>query len=73
MTNDITDNLCYVCNILSANAVEYLVVGGTAVALHGYYRKSVLASGVVADKPDFDIWYNSTYTNYFRLLNTIEN
>ncbi len=72
MTTNLTDNLCYVCNILNNNVVEYLVVGGAAVALHGYARKSVLESGEVADKPDFDVWYNSTYENYFRLLNAIE-
>jgi len=29
-------------------------------------------SGVETDKPDLDFWYNSTYNNYFALLNALE-
>ena len=44
----------------------------TAVALHGYFRRSINLDGVVTDKPDLDFWYNPTYTNYFNLLNALE-
>jgi hypothetical protein len=36
MDNHIAGYLRNICGILEKNSVEYLVVGGTAVALHGY-------------------------------------
>ena len=72
MTDDLAESLLAVCRALNAHGVEYLVVGGTAVALHGYYRVTMLPSGAVADKPDVDVWYNPTYGNYFRLLQALE-
>ena len=49
-----------------------MIVGGAAVALHGYYRLSMNLDGKIAKKPDLDIWYNPTYSNYFKLLNVLE-
>lgn len=49
-----------------------MIVGGTAVALNGYYRHSVDPTGSLTDKPDIDIWYNPTYQNYFNILKVIE-
>jgi predicted nucleotidyltransferase len=69
---DLTDLIIDVCKVLNEEEVEYLVVGGTAVAFHGYFRWSKNASGKDADKLDLDIWYNPLYPNYFRLLNAIE-
>lgn len=48
------------------------MVGGTAVALHGYYRVSRDPSGAVMEKHDLDFWYNPTYDNYFKLLDALE-
>lgn len=50
------------------HSVEYLIVGGTAVAFHGYDRLSKDLSGQTMEKLDLDFWYNPTYDNYFRLL-----
>lgn len=50
----------------------YMAIGGTAVALNGYYRISTNIAGEVTDKPDIDIWYNPTYENYFNILKVIE-
>lgn len=61
-----------VCKTLNKRSVEYLIVGGTAVALHGYYRLSRNDAGQVAEKHDLDFWYNPTYNNYFRLLDALE-
>jgi len=61
-----------VCKVLNKHSVEYLIVGGTAVAIHGYYRMTILSSGISADKHDLDFWYNPTYENYYNLLNAIE-
>ena len=53
------------------HSVEYLVVGGTAVALHGYFRQSHDPSGRLMEKHDLDFWYNPTYNNYFKLLDAL--
>ena len=49
-----------------------MVVGGAAVALHGYFRHSINLAGMVAGKPDLDFWYNPTYGNYFKLLDALD-
>ena len=72
MNSSVTDQILNVCKTLNKNAVQYLIVGGTAVAFHGYFRWSQNHSGEPTDKFDLDIWYNPTYANYFNLLNAIE-
>jgi hypothetical protein len=72
MESDLVGSLLRVCSALNKHAVEYLLVGGTAVALHGYFRHSVNSAGAIVDKPDVDIWYNPSYGNYFRLLSALE-
>lgn len=64
--------LLTVFDVLQKHKVNYLVVGGTAVAFHGYYRKSTTPSGEKTDKPDIDIWYSPTYPNYYNLLHALE-
>ncbi len=71
MEKSLTDEILDVCKILNKNAVEYLIVGGTAVAFHGYFRWSQNSSGTAAEKFDLDIWYNPTYGNYFSLLKAL--
>lgn len=58
--------------MLNKFSVEYMIVGGTAVALHGYYRPSMNVAGEIAEKPDLDFWYKPTYDNYFKLLTALE-
>ena len=45
-------------NALNNHAVEYIIVGGYAVIIHGYSRTT----------GDLDIWINPTELNYSRLL-----
>lgn len=71
MKKNLTEDILQVCRILNKNAVQYLIVGGTAVAFHGYFRWSQNPSGGPAEKFDLDIWYNPTYDNYFKLLNAL--
>jgi hypothetical protein len=71
MTNNLSQNILSVCEILNKQNVEYLIVGGIAVALHGYFRRSINAWGIFTDKPDLDFWYNPTYENYYKLLNAL--
>jgi hypothetical protein len=68
----ILENLQGVCKILNEEGVEYLAIGGAAVALHGHERWSTTPSGEEASVPDLDFWYNPTYDNYFRVLNALE-
>ncbi|TDX02113.1 nucleotidyltransferase [Dinghuibacter silviterrae] len=72
MESSLAGDLLHVCKILNKHSVEYLLVGGTAVALHGYYRLSRQTSGKVTEKHDLDFWYNSSYGNYFKLLDALE-
>ncbi|HMO62729.1 MAG TPA: hypothetical protein PKC39_12060 [Ferruginibacter sp.] len=46
----------------SKNEVEYLLVGGYAVILHGYIRSTA----------DMDIWVNKTAGNYRKLAKAFE-
>ncbi len=72
MENDLASLVLHVCQALNQYAVRYLVVGGTAVAFHGYFRHSVNAAGVITDKPGLDFWYDPTYANYFQLLQALQ-
>jgi hypothetical protein len=71
MQRNITKEITKVCQILNKNDVQYLIVGGTAVAFHGYFRWSQNSDGTNAVKFDLDIWYNPTYDNYFKLLKAL--
>lgn len=72
MESSLTESILNICKTLNKCSVEYLIAGGTAVALHGYLRASTNSSGMITDKPDLDFWYNPTYKNYFNLLNALE-
>ncbi|MBY0479115.1 MAG: hypothetical protein K2Q24_15815 [Chitinophagaceae bacterium] len=71
MEKNLTDEILKVCEVLNKNAVQYLIVGGTAVAFHGYFRWSQNTTGNHTEKFDLDIWYNPTYDNYFKLLKAL--
>ena len=72
MDNNLKNSLLTVCKLLEKHNVQYILIGGTAVALNGYYRHSINIAGELTDKPDIDIWYNPTYGNYFNILKVIE-
>ena len=72
MDKSITDSILEVCTALNKHNVQYLIVGGTAVALHGYFRWSYNQAGILTEKYDLDIWYNPTYDNYFKLRDALE-
>lgn len=62
MANIFNDDFRDFIQALNKNAVEYILVGGYAVILHGYRR----ATG------DMDIWVNRTKENYSRLTNAFD-
>ncbi len=72
MKDGLQNVLLAVCRLLEKYEVQYMLIGGTAVALNGYYRHSINNAGDLTDKPDIDIWYNPTYENYFNFLKVIE-
>ncbi len=72
MEPSLTNSILSVCRSLNKFSVEYIIVGGTAVALNGYYRYSMNVAGEITTKPDLDFWYNPNYDNYFKLLNALE-
>lgn len=72
MDNNLKNSLLIVCKLLEKHEVQYILIGGTAVALNGYYRHSINTAGELTDKPDIDIWYNPTYGNYFNILRVME-
>ncbi|RYU90126.1 hypothetical protein EWM62_11325 [Mucilaginibacter terrigena] len=73
MKGNFKDSLLAVCKALDTYNVQYMLVGGTAVALNGYYRLSINTDGEITDKPDIDVWYNPTYENYYNILKVIKN
>lgn len=72
MEKTLTNSILSVCKALNKFSVEYMIVGGTAVALYGYYRRSTNSDGGESEKPDLDFWYNPNYENYYKLLNALE-
>lgn len=54
----LTDDFREFSRLLNANRVEYLLVGGYAVGLHGYPRATV----------DLDVWVGATPGNAQRVL-----
>jgi hypothetical protein len=71
MENNLLAYVKIVCGVLNKNTVEYLIVGGTAVAFYGYSRVSKTNNGQPLGKYDLDFWYNPNYSNYYKLLNAL--
>lgn len=72
MEENLKNSLLTICGLLEKYNVQYMFIGGTAVALYGYYRLSSNIKGELLEKPDIDIWYNPTYDNYFNILRVME-
>lgn len=72
INNEIRASLEKVIKALNSESVEYMVIGGIAVASYGYYRLSgVFNSSLPEIKHDIDFWYNPTLTNFSRLTNAL--
>ena len=57
----LTDDFKEFLRLLNANRVEYLLVGGYAVGLHGYPRATI----------DLDVWVRATPDNAGRILTAL--
>jgi hypothetical protein len=60
-TIELPPDLSEFLRLLSSHGVEYLLVGGYAVGLHGYPRTT----------GDMDVWVNPTPENGFKLVNAL--
>jgi predicted nucleotidyltransferase len=49
-------------SLLNEHRVEYMIIGGAAVNIHGFSRST----------GDMDIWFNPTQENFDRLLRSVE-
>ncbi|TDH23448.1 hypothetical protein EXU57_16700 [Segetibacter sp. 3557_3] len=72
MEDKLTDIILRICEVLNSCSVRYMIVGGSAVALHGFFRWSQSKSGTPTEKFDLDVWYDPMYPNYFNLLSALE-
>ncbi|MFM9839571.1 MAG: hypothetical protein ACKVOQ_14985 [Cyclobacteriaceae bacterium] len=61
------DLLLKICSALSAEKVEYMIIGGTAVGYYHFVLPSHPIEGRPEIKTDLDFWYNPTYENRQRL------
>mgnify|MGYP003501368860 FL=1 len=57
----LTDDFKEFLRLLNANRVEYLLVGGYAVGLHGYPRATI----------DIDLWVRATSGNADRVMRAL--
>ncbi|OFX20807.1 MAG: hypothetical protein A2033_10110 [Bacteroidetes bacterium GWA2_31_9] len=72
MKNILIETITNVCDALNKYDVKYLIIGGTAVALHGHYRISTASDGSPLNKYDLDFWYRPGYENSLNLLKALE-
>jgi hypothetical protein len=66
------DLLLKICTSLSAEKVEYMIIGGTAVGYYHFVRPSHPIEGRPEIKTDLDFWYNPTHENRQRLRSAIK-
>ncbi len=72
INNDIRESLTKVAKTLNEESVEYMIIGGVAVATYGYYRVSgVYNSSLPEIKHDIDFWYNPTLINFTNLTKAL--
>lgn len=62
MANLFNQDFLEFIDALNTAAVEYMLVGGYAVILHGYIRSTA----------DMDVWVNKTPDNYIKLSNAFQ-
>lgn len=72
MQNSFLQRILEVCKALNDYTVQYLIVGGTAVGFHGYYRDTTDNMGKSINKHDFDFWFNPTLENYYNILKAVK-
>jgi hypothetical protein len=70
--NEVRATLQTVITALNRHQVDYMLVGGTAVAFYGYQRISGISFLENPEiKIDHDFWYNPTNENFINLLKAL--
>lgn len=72
ISNEIRESLQKVCKALNNAAVDFMVIGGTAVGYYGYQRISGSAQYINEIKTDLDFWYRPTTENFIALTSALE-
>lgn len=70
---DLDNNIGYLDNIIKVfndNNVDYLLVGGTAVILHGHMRGSHNLPRNI--EFDYDFWYKASLSNFSNLVEALK-
>lgn len=72
ISNEVRATLQTVTTALNKYQVDYMLVGGTAVAFYGYQRISGISFRENPEiKIDHDFWYNPTIGNFINLLKAL--
>ncbi|HYG04028.1 MAG TPA: hypothetical protein VD927_16395 [Chryseosolibacter sp.] len=71
ISNDMRETLHRVCSVLNKYHVDYILVGGVAVAYHGYLRVSGTTLARPEVKTDLDFWYNPMLSNFVQLSSAL--
>lgn len=71
-TEQFANTILPVIQLLHKHKIQFLVIGGTALAFYGFVRPTTIDDGSIADEDDLDFWYNPRYHNYIKLLNALQ-
>lgn len=71
LPSEITESLKTVLPALEKHSVEFIIIGGTAVAYYGHRR---ISGGPVKGEiiADLDFWYKPTTENYINLVKALK-
>ena len=72
MQNSFLQRILEVCKILNDFSIQYIIIGGTAVGFHGYYRDTTNNEGLPLGKHDFDFWFDPSYENYYNIIKAMK-
>ncbi len=72
MQNSFLQRILEICKVLNDYSVQYLIIGGSAVGFHGYYRETTDNTGQLLGKHDFDFWFNPSHENYYNILKAMK-
>jgi predicted nucleotidyltransferase len=71
VNNEVREVLKKVCTCLAEHSVDYIIVGGVAVAVHGFQRMSGIQTIRPEIKVDVDFWYRPTLNNFLKLTKAL--
>jgi hypothetical protein len=66
------DLLIKLCSAVNQQGVDYMIVGGTAVGFYEFTRPSHPSMDRPEIKTDIDIWYQSSFENRLRIVESLK-